>query len=61
MNFEEQADAAAELFRQAALTKRQPEQPHTGLCLYCNRPLDTKRAFCDEHCREDHEWLTKRR
>lgn len=61
MNFDEQVDAAAELFRQAALAKRQPETPRTGHCLYCKTPLDSKRVFCDEHCREDYEWITKKR
>lgn len=61
MTLEDQADAATELFLSLALSKRQKETPKTGLCLYCKAPVGTARAFCDENCRKDFEWLTKKR
>lgn len=61
LNLEEQADAAAELFLQAALEKRVQTPPHTGLCLYCKAPVEKNAAFCDADCRDDFEFINKKR
>ena len=58
---EEQADAAAELFLQSALEKRVPTPRHTGSCLYCKTPVQHNAAFCDADCREDFEFINKKR
>ena len=61
LNQEEQADAAAAIFLQAALEKRVQAPPHTGLCLYCNTPVKDNAAVCDADCRDDFEFINKKR
>lgn len=61
LSAEEQADAAAELFRLEALTKRKEMPRHTGFCLYCKTPVPKNAAFCDADCRDDYEFINKKR
>ena len=52
----DQANAAAELFNRAALSKRHPEGPApTGYCLNCDAHLAPRQRWCDVHCRDDWE------
>lgn len=50
----DQANAAAELFRREALSKRQPEAPPaTGYCFNCDARLAPHQRWCDLACRAD--------
>ena len=52
----DQGNAAAELFRQEALTTRKPEGPAaTGYCLNCEAHLAPRQRWCDVACRTDWE------
>ena len=33
----------------------------TGQCLYCAENLDEGLRFCDEHCRDDYEYVLQRK
>jgi hypothetical protein len=35
--------------------------PATGKCYYCSEPIEAGRRFCDEFCREDHDYMMARR
>lgn len=50
----DQGNEAAELFRQAALSKRAPTGPTaTGYCLNCDARLAPRQRWCDALCRDD--------
>lgn len=50
----DQGNVAAEMFRTAALSQRQPEGPKaTGHCLNCDARLAAKLRWCDTNCRDD--------
>lgn len=36
-----------------------PEAPTTGRCLYCDKPQEDNRRWCDKYCRDD--WEQERR
>jgi hypothetical protein len=53
---------AAEIFRRAALSKRQADGPAaTGECLNCEAPVEPPKRFCDQYCRDDFERRNARR
>lgn len=33
----------------------------TGFCKNCSNAVGDKKIFCDDECREDYEWYTKRK
>lgn len=47
----------------AAKAKQAAERPlpYKGTCYNCDEPLDRGERFCDEDCRDDYDWRTKRR
>ena len=50
----DQGNAAAEIFRNAALSQRAPAGPEaTGFCLNCDARLREGARWCDANCRED--------
>ena len=52
----DQGNEAAEIFRNASLSQRQPEGPtSTGYCLNCDARLAPKLRWCDAGCRDDWE------
>ena len=59
----DQGNDAAELFKEAALSKRAPEGPKPrGYCLTCGEefaPDDDVRRWCDRDCRNYYEQAIK--
>lgn len=52
----DQGNAAAEIFRDAALSQRKPEAPAaTGYCFNCDARLAPKLRWCGPACRDDWE------
>lgn len=54
MSFDDQVDAATEIFQEVALKTRLPELPHIGECYNCGSRLEHG-VYCDADCRADHE------
>ncbi len=50
----DEGNQTAELFLEAALTRRQPEAPQSvGFCLNCGEPTPYGHRWCDKDCRDD--------
>jgi hypothetical protein len=49
----DQAEAAEQRHRDAALAVRKPTLLPCGQCHYCAEPLRCGLLFCDLHCRDD--------
>lgn len=61
---DEAADVAAENLERAisrVLNSSPPPLPSKGACYYCDEPLGAGLRFCDEFCREDHDYMVTRR
>jgi hypothetical protein len=58
----EQAEAALEAALAAARTiaANYPTLRAKGFCHYCDEPVGAKEKFCDEHCRDDYDYLQAR-
>ena len=56
MDICDQADMQNEAALAAALTKRKPVHKADGRCLNCREPVGKDQQYCDQECREDHEY-----
>ena len=57
----DQAEAAEQRHRDAALAVRQPTLLACGQCHYCAEPLRAGMLFCDRECRDGFEAEQKAR
>lgn len=63
-NDADEAQRVSELFDSLAIAKaRKPVQTaaNTGRCLYCSAPVAAEARFCDADCRDDFEWINRRK
>lgn len=63
-NEADEAQRVTELFDNLAIAKaRKPPQTaaSTGRCLYCSTPVAAEARFCDADCRDDFEWINRRK
>ena len=51
----DQAEAAEQRFRDAALAARKPSLISCGTCYFCGEPLRVGMLFCDRECRDGFE------
>ena len=71
MNFEDSASELTDKEQEAIIARARARAaikrfPYTGICYSCESPLiDTNvnptKVFCDINCRDDYEYLIKRR
>ena len=55
LDLADQAEAAEQRFRDAALSVRKPTLVPCGQCHFCAEPLRSGLLFCGAECRDDHE------
>lgn len=55
------AEESLRLAIEAAKANAPAPLPITGSCYYCHEPIGQGRRFCDEFCREDHDYMMTRR
>lgn len=56
MTIDDQAEAAEQRFRDAALAVRKPTLIACGQCHFCAEPLRSGLLFCGAECRDDFEY-----
>lgn len=63
-NEADEAQRVSELFDSLAIAqaRKLPQTAaSTGRCLYCSTPVAAEARFCDADCRDDFEWINRRK
>lgn len=63
-NDADEAQRVSELFDSLAIAQARKvvqTAASTGRCLYCSTPVAAEARFCDADCRDDFEWINRRK